>query len=98
MAETLGTQVLVESNPGAGGIIATVYVAKAPADGYTLLLTHLGSHAIVPAMRKDTGYDPSPGWSGTTAFPRTSSAASWKSSAARSSDSSSASGFLRRSA
>jgi tripartite-type tricarboxylate transporter receptor subunit TctC len=58
MAETLGTQVLVESKPGAGGIIATVFVAKAPPDGYTILLTHLGSHAIVPALRKDTGYDP----------------------------------------
>ncbi len=58
MAETLGTQVLVESKPGAGGIIATAYVAKSPPDGYTLLLTHLGSHAIVPALRKDTGYDP----------------------------------------
>ena len=57
MADTLGTQVLVESKPGAGGIIATVYVAKAPPDGYTLLLSHLGSHAIVPALRKDTGYD-----------------------------------------
>src|SRR4051812_31322702 len=58
MAETLGTPVIVESKPGAGGVIATSFVAKAPPDGYTILLTHLGSHAIVPALRKDVGYDP----------------------------------------
>jgi tripartite-type tricarboxylate transporter receptor subunit TctC len=58
MAETLGTSVIVESKPGAGGAIATVYVAKAAPDGYTLLLSHLGSHAILPALRKDVGYDP----------------------------------------
>jgi len=58
MAETLGTQVLVESKPGAGGSIATSFVAKSAPDGYTILLSHLGSHAIVPGLRKDVGYDP----------------------------------------
>lgn len=58
MAETLGTSVIIESKPGAGGAIATSFVAKAPPDGYTLLLSHLGSHAIVPALKKDTPYDP----------------------------------------
>lgn len=58
MAETLGTSVVIESKPGAGGAIATALVAKSAPDGYTLLLSHLGSHAIVPALRKDTGYDP----------------------------------------
>jgi tripartite-type tricarboxylate transporter receptor subunit TctC len=57
MADTLGTSVLVESKPGAGGAIATAFVAKAAPDGYTVLLSHLGAHAIVPALRKDTGYD-----------------------------------------
>ncbi len=58
MAETLGTSVIVESKPGAGGAIATSFVAKSAPDGYTVLLSHLGSHAIVPALRKDVGYDP----------------------------------------
>lgn len=58
MADVLGVQVLVESRPGAGGAIATTFVARAAPDGYTILLSHLGSHAIVPALRKDPGYDP----------------------------------------
>lgn len=58
MADTLGTSVIVESKPGAGGAIATTFVAKSTPDGYTILLSHLGSHAIVPALRKDVGYDP----------------------------------------
>ena len=58
MADALGVSVLVESKPGAGGAIATSFVAKSAPDGYTILLSHLGSHAIVPALRRDVGYDP----------------------------------------
>ena len=58
MADTLRTSVIVESKPGAGGAIANTFVARSAPDGYTLLLSHLGAHAIVPALRKDVGYDP----------------------------------------
>src|SRR5215831_14988657 len=39
LADDLGRPFLVESKPGAGGILATDAVAKAPHDGYTLLVT-----------------------------------------------------------
>jgi len=44
------TQVLVENRAGATGVIAAEYVAKQPADGNTLLMAHINSHAIAPAL------------------------------------------------
>jgi tripartite-type tricarboxylate transporter receptor subunit TctC len=49
--------VVVENRPGAGGNIGTAYVAKAAADGYTLLET-TNSHNINPLIYKNPGYDP----------------------------------------
>lgn len=58
LAERLGKQVVVENRPGAGGNIGTAYVAKAAADGYTLLFTVSSAHVINPALYKRTGFDP----------------------------------------
>src|SRR3954466_11725080 len=44
------TQVLVENKAGATGVIAADYVAKQPPDGTTLLMAHINSHAIAPAL------------------------------------------------
>jgi tripartite-type tricarboxylate transporter receptor subunit TctC len=53
LGELLKTQVVVENKPGAAGVIATEYVAKAPADGYTLLLGTPSPIIIAPqAMAK----------------------------------------------
>ena len=54
-----GTPVIIENRPGAAGNIATEYTAKAPPDGYTLVLCNIGSHAVTPArFGKKLTYDP----------------------------------------
>ncbi len=53
----LGQTVLVENKPGAGTMIASEYVAKAPADGYTLLIA-ASSLGIAPSLYKKVNYDP----------------------------------------
>lgn len=57
LGERVGQPVVVENRPGANGIPATVAVARAPADGYTLMLTFT-QHIQNPVQFKDVGYDP----------------------------------------
>jgi tripartite-type tricarboxylate transporter receptor subunit TctC len=57
LADKLGQAVVIDNKPGANGIIATQAVARAPADGYTLLWT-LTQHIQVPVQYKNAGYDP----------------------------------------
>lgn len=49
-------QIVVDNRPGAGGTIGTAVVAKAPADGYTLLLVSAG-HAVNPSLYPKLPYD-----------------------------------------
>ena len=58
ITEPLGRTVIVENRPGAGGAIASEYVAKQPADGYTLLLTSAGPNGILPAMSTNSAKPP----------------------------------------
>jgi tripartite-type tricarboxylate transporter receptor subunit TctC len=51
------TQVLIENKAGATGVIAADYVAKQPPDGTTLLMAHINSHAIAPALFPKMNYD-----------------------------------------
>jgi tripartite-type tricarboxylate transporter receptor subunit TctC len=57
LSEAWKQEVLVENRPGAGGSIGTEFVAKSPADGYTLLLGHTGTLAINPALYPNIGYE-----------------------------------------
>ena len=54
----LGQPVVVENRPGAGGTIGTDYAAKAPADGYTLLLGAVGPVSVGRALYPSLPYDP----------------------------------------
>jgi tripartite-type tricarboxylate transporter receptor subunit TctC len=57
VSKTLGTNVIVENRPGASGIIATDYVARAKPDGYTVYIATPGSLTILPSLQK-VPYDP----------------------------------------
>jgi tripartite-type tricarboxylate transporter receptor subunit TctC len=58
LAERWAQPVLVENKPGAGGNVGTDYVAKSPADGYTLLMSYVGTQAINGSVYKSLTYDP----------------------------------------
>jgi tripartite-type tricarboxylate transporter receptor subunit TctC len=58
LSQALGQSVVVENKPGAGGLIGTDLVAKAPADGYTLLVSHASVHIYATATRNVMPFDP----------------------------------------
>jgi|KBSMisStaDraftv2_1062788.scaffolds.fasta_scaffold94106_3 tripartite-type tricarboxylate transporter receptor subunit TctC len=62
VAQQLGValkqSVIVEARPGANGAISAMYVARAPADGYTLLMTTNSPHSAAPFLMKNLAYDP----------------------------------------
>ncbi len=58
MGLLLGQQFVVENRTGAGGNIGADVVSKSPADGYTLLMATVSTHAINPGLYKQMPYDP----------------------------------------
>lgn len=58
MGVTLGQEVIVENKAGAGGVIGTRHVAHSKPDGQTLLLGHIATNAIAPAVHVPRPYDP----------------------------------------
>src|SRR3954466_9003507 len=58
LSESLGQPVVVENKAGASGTIAADAVAKAPADGYTLLQNSITTHGIGPHLFQTLPYDP----------------------------------------
>ncbi|MCS6766741.1 MAG: tripartite tricarboxylate transporter substrate binding protein [Candidatus Protistobacter heckmanni] len=55
--QAFGQSVLVDNKPGAGGNIGTDFVAKSPADGYTLLLATVGTQTTNPALYSKLPFD-----------------------------------------
>jgi tripartite-type tricarboxylate transporter receptor subunit TctC len=58
LSEAWGQTVVVENRTGAGGNIGADLVAKAPPDGYTLVMGNIGTHAINPFLLKSMPYEP----------------------------------------
>ncbi|WP_047467918.1 Bug family tripartite tricarboxylate transporter substrate binding protein, partial [Delftia sp. ZNC0008] len=58
LQQRLGQSVVVENRGGAGGLIASEVVAKAPKNGYTLLLGSIGSNTVAPVLAKKLSFDP----------------------------------------
>src|SRR3954447_15491819 len=58
LTEQLKENFVVENRPGAGGVLGSEQVVKAPADGYTLLVSGIASHVIAPQLPQGTPYDP----------------------------------------
>jgi tripartite-type tricarboxylate transporter receptor subunit TctC len=58
MGELLGQQFVIENRTGAGGNLGADAVAKATADGYTVLMATVSTHAINPGLYKKMPYDP----------------------------------------
>ena len=58
LAAALGQPFIIEPQPGAAGQIGTERVARAPADGYTLLAANDGIMTMLPNLQKNISYDP----------------------------------------
>ena len=58
LQEALGQPFVVENKGGAGGSIGATEAARAPPDGYTLLMGHIGTLAVNPSLYPDLAYDP----------------------------------------
>ena len=58
LSQILGQPIIVDNKPGAGGNVGSAFVAKAPADGYTILGGTISSHSINVSLYPNMPYDP----------------------------------------
>ncbi len=58
LGQRLHQQFYIENRGGAGGLIGSALVANSPPDGYTFLISSIGTHVIAPATSANPGYDP----------------------------------------
>src|SRR6516225_6678062 len=58
MARTLGQQFIIENVPGAGGTTGSTRAMRAKADGYTILMGHMGTHAVSVSLYPNLAFEP----------------------------------------
>ena len=58
MSRTLGQQIVVQNVPGAGGTIGSTRAMRAEPDGYTILMGHVGTHAVAVSLYPNLAYKP----------------------------------------
>src|SRR5437773_2471858 len=58
LSDQMKESFVVENKGGAGGVVGSELVAKAPPDGYTLVVSGIASHVIAPLLPGGTPYDP----------------------------------------
>lgn len=58
VSREVGQSIIIENAPGAGGTIGAGKAARAPADGYTMLVGHMGYMGAAPALYRKLPYDP----------------------------------------
>jgi tripartite-type tricarboxylate transporter receptor subunit TctC len=58
ISESWGQQLIVDNRPGAGTTIGTTLAARAVADGYTIMMSSVATHAMAPQLYAAPGYDP----------------------------------------
>ncbi|WP_423199373.1 MULTISPECIES: Bug family tripartite tricarboxylate transporter substrate binding protein [unclassified Cupriavidus] len=71
VARELGQPIVIENTPGAGGTVGAAKAARAPADGYTMLVGHVGYMAAAPSLYNKLAYDPVKDFEGVFRFPDT---------------------------
>jgi tripartite-type tricarboxylate transporter receptor subunit TctC len=58
LSDSFQQQFFVENRPGAGGVTASLAVARMDPDGYNFVVSGIATHAIAPIINSNTGYDP----------------------------------------
>ena len=68
LSTLLGQQIIVDNRAGAGGLMGAELAAKAPADGYTLLIATISTHGTIPALHSKLPFDPVKDFAAVTMF------------------------------
>lgn len=71
VSREVGQSIVIDNSPGAGGTVGTAKAARAAADGYTMLVGHMGYMGAAPALYKKLPYDPVKDFAPVFRFPDT---------------------------